>query len=530
MTQSNSQAPERNDFTGTEDEPIPPRSPYLAQFGINAGWIEEEIEDQYRVDASSVDSSWADALGEVLGETPARRAPSPTASASTPTPSAPPTPTRSAPAAPRAVAPSDGSSADATGPLAPIAAVTRIEELGESGGGVTNGALRTLVDGSEPAPAASTDHATLLHIADKQARVLRMIHSYRARGHRIAQSDPLGGQSTYFPELDPAHYGFGNENLDEPFIAGDLPGGSVQTLRQILTRLGKTYCGPIGVEFTHVQDPGRKAWLREIMEEGQNHPNLDDGERRRILEKLVAAEFFESFLHTKFLGQKRFSLEGGESLIPLLDHIVENAPSFGIREVVFGMAHRGRLNVLRQHPRQELRGDLLGVRGLARRRRALRLGRRQVPQGILDGSPRRERRARPPDAHLEPVASRGGRSRRRGAHEGEAGARRGRRRRDDRAGDRARRRRLRGSGHRRRDAEPLAARRLLHGWHDPRDREQPDRLHDDARRGALDALLHRCREDDPGADLPRERRPSRGGDPRDEGRDGLSPALSATTS
>ena len=186
----------------------------------------------------------------------------------------------------------------------------------------------------------------LLHIADKHARVLRLIHSYRARGHRIAQSDPLGGQSTYFPELDPAHYGFGNENLDDPFIAGDLPGGSVQTLRQILTRLGNTYCGPIGVEFTHVQDPGRKAWLRELMEESQNHPNLDDGERRRILETLAASELFENFLHTKFLGQKRFSLEGGESLIPLLDQIVEGAPAFGIREVVFGMAHRGRLNVL----------------------------------------------------------------------------------------------------------------------------------------------------------------------------------------
>ncbi len=120
----------------------------------------------------------------------------------------------------------------------------------------------------------------------------------------------------------------------------------MQTLRQILTRLGKTYCGPIGVEYTHVQDPGRKAWLRELMEESQNHPNLDDGERRRILEKLAAAELFENFLHTKFLGQKRFSLEGGESLIPLLDHIVENAPAFGVREIVLGMAHRGRLNVL----------------------------------------------------------------------------------------------------------------------------------------------------------------------------------------
>ncbi|MFP6654471.1 MAG: thiamine pyrophosphate-dependent enzyme, partial [Myxococcota bacterium] len=190
------------------------------------------------------------------------------------------------------------------------------------------------------------DNAMMLRIADKHARVLRLIHAYRARGHRVARSDPLGGQSTYFPELDPAHYGFGHESLEEPFVAGDLPGGSVQTLREILARLGQTYCGPIGVEFTHVQDPGRKAWLRELMEESQNLPNLSDDERHKILEKLAAAELFCNFLATKFLGQKRFSLEGGESLIPLLDHIVESAPTYGIREVVLGMAHRGRLNVL----------------------------------------------------------------------------------------------------------------------------------------------------------------------------------------
>ena len=303
------------------DEPQAPDSKYLERFGINAGWV-EEIEDQYRVDQRSVDESWSVEFGGVVDPRAVsdelRRAPAQQ-----------PTPEPVSPGDPVALAPPSQPSADAA----------------DTSEAMNGGVLDSLI-GAPTAPASATDHAMLLHIADKHARVLRMIHSYRARGHRVAQSDPLGGQSTYFPELDPAHYGFGNEDLDEPYIAGDLPGGSVQTLRQILTRLGKTYCGPIGVEFTHVQDPGRKAWLREIMEEGQNHPNLDDGERRRILEKLAAAELFEEFLHTKFLGQKRFSLEGGESLIPLLDHIVENAPSFGIREVVLGMAHRGRLNVL----------------------------------------------------------------------------------------------------------------------------------------------------------------------------------------
>jgi len=292
---------------------LPPSSPYLGRFGINAGWV-EEIHDRFRIDSRSVDESWTEEFSDGSGSAPS--------GPETSGPSGLPT-LRAVEASP------ERSSAAAIEPP-PEPDLARVAELPPS----------------RPGPRTVRDDANLLHIADKHARVLRLIHSYRARGHRIAQSDPLGGQSTYFPELDPAHYGFGNGDLDEPFIAGDLPGGSVQTLRQILSRLGKTYCGPIGVEFTHVQDPGRKAWLRELMEESQNHPNLDDGERRRILEKLAAAELFESFLHTKFLGQKRFSLEGGESLIPLLDHIVENAPAFGVREVVLGMAHRGRLNVL----------------------------------------------------------------------------------------------------------------------------------------------------------------------------------------
>ncbi len=182
--------------------------------------------------------------------------------------------------------------------------------------------------------------------AEKHARVLRLIHSYRARGHRIADFDPLGGRTSYFPELDPAHYGFGTHDLDVPCIAGDLPGGPVQTLREILDRLRATYCGTVGVEFTHIQDPGRKVWLQKRMEETQNEPGLGAEERLRVLERLSAAELFERFLHTKFLGQKRFSLEGAEALIPLLDTVVESAPEFGVREFLIGMAHRGRLNVL----------------------------------------------------------------------------------------------------------------------------------------------------------------------------------------
>jgi len=200
--------------------------------------------------------------------------------------------------------------------------------------------------GDSPAEFEAMNSALGNRLADRHARALRMIHAYRARGHRIACTDPLGGNTTYFPELDPAHYGFGPQELDQPFIAGDLPGGSVQTLTEILRRLHATYCRSVGVEFTHMQDPGRKAWVRQRVENGENSTQLDSRQRMRILEKLAAAEVFERFLHTRFLGQKRFSIEGSEALIPLLDTIVEDAPGFGCRELVIGMTHRGRLNVL----------------------------------------------------------------------------------------------------------------------------------------------------------------------------------------
>ena len=200
--------------------------------------------------------------------------------------------------------------------------------------------------GGAPPPAAGAAPELPPQAAEKHARVLRLIHAYRARGHRIADSDPLGGQARYFPELDPAHYGFGDEDLERSFIAGDLPGGPIQTLGQILERLRATYCRTIGVEFTHVQDPGRKSWLQQRLEESCNTPSFPREERMRILEKLASAELFERFLHTKFVGQKRFSLEGAETLIPLLDSAVEEAGRLGVRELVLGMAHRGRLNVL----------------------------------------------------------------------------------------------------------------------------------------------------------------------------------------
>jgi 2-oxoglutarate dehydrogenase E1 component len=200
-----------------------------------------------------------------------------------------------------------------------------------------------------PLPAAAPGTPQTLaspHVAEKYARVLRMIHAYRARGHRIADTDPLGTRVDYFPELDSAHYGLGKADDEAPFFAGDLPGGPIQPLAQILARLRATYCRRVGVEFTHIQDPGRRQWLMRRMEETENATPLSAPEKLRVLEKICAAELFERFLHTKFVGQKRFSLEGAEALIPLLDTIVEDAPGHHVRELVLGMAHRGRLNVL----------------------------------------------------------------------------------------------------------------------------------------------------------------------------------------
>jgi 2-oxoglutarate dehydrogenase E1 component len=225
------------------------------------------------------------------------------------------------------------------------AAVEEIHARWEVDPGSVDPAWAALFEG-EDAPVRG-DGRIDRRTAEKHARVLRLIHAYRSRGHRVAEIDPLGGRKdSYFPELDPGHYGLGHEDLDRPFLAGDLPGGPVQPLRDILALLRETYCGKVGVEFTHIQDPGRKVWVQRRLEESRNRSLFAKDDRVRILERLAEAELFERFLHTKFLGQKRFSLEGAESTIALLDAIVEEAPAHGVREFVIGMAHRGRLNVL----------------------------------------------------------------------------------------------------------------------------------------------------------------------------------------
>jgi len=180
----------------------------------------------------------------------------------------------------------------------------------------------------------------------KQAILLQLINMFRVRGHLIANLNPLSFDIAYHKELDPTFYGFTIWDYDRQFFTATLKGLESGTLREILDLLHQTYCTNIGAEYMHIQNPDEKDWLQEMMEPVRNRPPYSDDIKLRILKKLIIAEGFEHFLHTRFIGHKRFSLEGSETLIPVLDHLLSNASEKGIEEVFFGMAHRGRLNVL----------------------------------------------------------------------------------------------------------------------------------------------------------------------------------------
>ena len=182
---------------------------------------------------------------------------------------------------------------------------------------------------------------------EKQAHVLQLINMYRVRGHLVADLDPLGAQNTYFPDLDPAAYKLTFWDYDREFITGSLmPGIKTATLREILDILQKTYCEKIGIEYMHIQNSEEKTWLQNKMEPVRNKPEFSKEIKLRILEELIKAELFEHFIHNRFIGHKRFSIEGSETLIPVLDFILNEIGESEIEEVVIGMAHRGRINVL----------------------------------------------------------------------------------------------------------------------------------------------------------------------------------------
>ncbi len=181
-----------------------------------------------------------------------------------------------------------------------------------------------------------------------QERVDSLIRAYRTIGHTVCTLDPLKlNDQPGNPELDLAAFGLTQADLDREFACRSVVGlGQTARLRDLIDHLRATYCGNIGVEYEHIEERARRAWIRERVEGTRNQPRLAREEKLRILMKLNQAEVLETFIHTRFLGQKRFSLEGGEALLPALDAIVEMAPELGVREIVMGMPHRGRLNVL----------------------------------------------------------------------------------------------------------------------------------------------------------------------------------------
>ncbi|MFF4716123.1 multifunctional oxoglutarate decarboxylase/oxoglutarate dehydrogenase thiamine pyrophosphate-binding subunit/dihydrolipoyllysine-residue succinyltransferase subunit [Streptomyces eurythermus] len=178
----------------------------------------------------------------------------------------------------------------------------------------------------------------------KAARVFELIHSYRVRGHVMADTDPLEYKQRKHPDLDIVEHGLTLWDLEREFAVGGFAGKSMMKLRDILGVLRDSYCRTTGIEFMHIQDPKQRKWIQDRVE--RPHSRMEREEQLRILRRLNAAEAFETFLQTKYVGQKRFSLEGGESVIPLLDAVIDSAAESRLDEVVIGMAHRGRLNVL----------------------------------------------------------------------------------------------------------------------------------------------------------------------------------------
>ena len=179
---------------------------------------------------------------------------------------------------------------------------------------------------------------------EKPARIIELIHAYRVRGHMMADTDPLEFHIRRHPDLDVLEHGLTLWDLDRVFPVGGFAGKQKMKLRDVLGVLRDSYCRRVGVEYMHIMDPEERRWIQERVERRYEKPGPE--EQKHILSRLNAAEAFETFLQTKFVGQRRFSLEGGESLIPLLDEILSDSARNGLDEVVIGMAHRGRLNVL----------------------------------------------------------------------------------------------------------------------------------------------------------------------------------------
>ena len=180
----------------------------------------------------------------------------------------------------------------------------------------------------------------------KEFQVVKLIDGYRTRGHLFTKTNPVRDRRKYSPTLAIENFGLSPADLDTVFNAGSIMGIGPTSLRGIIDHLQRVYCESIGIEYMYIRDPERVNWIQQQLNINDNHPNFGVEQKKHILKKLNQAVSFENFLHTKYVGQKRFSLEGGESLIPALDAVIESAAAAGVKEFVMGMAHRGRLNTL----------------------------------------------------------------------------------------------------------------------------------------------------------------------------------------
>ena len=282
----------------TIDRLMADRTSYL--FGANAGYL-ADLYEQYLVDPASVDPSWKSLFSDLRGD-----------------------------------------------------AGAILDEVDGPGWGSIGANRSDIGASSSDTPKADQSKSDLVpDNRDVRAatldsvRALMLIRAYRIRGHLYSKLDPLGlAEIEYHPELDYKTYGFSEADLEREIFIDNVLGMETATLRNILELVEATYCGKIGVEFMHIQDPEQKAWIQRRIEEPRNQTDFTDRGKIAILERLTAAETFEQFLDRRFVGAKRFGLEGGESLVPLMEQIVKRGSQLGLEEIVVGMAHRGRLNVL----------------------------------------------------------------------------------------------------------------------------------------------------------------------------------------
>ena len=180
----------------------------------------------------------------------------------------------------------------------------------------------------------------------KEFKVVKLINAYRTRGHLFTKTNPVRDRRTYLPNLEIQNFDLSNDDLDSVFNAGEIIGVGATTLTNILINLERIYCNSIGIEYMYIRTPERIQWIQEKLNHNSNSPDFSNNQKKQILKKTIEAVAFEKFLHTKYVGQKRFSLEGGEALIPALDALIEKAAKDGVREFIVGMSHRGRLNTL----------------------------------------------------------------------------------------------------------------------------------------------------------------------------------------